>query len=80
MKSLEIKRMEAKSRQDFYNSLTPQQRLDNLDRIFGKGVGAAKERARLNKLVEKNTLAKDVATISKAVVKEASKFKKGRKQ
>ena len=51
MKSKKDKRKEAKARQEKYDKLTPQQRLDKLDRKLGKGVGAKKERARLLKLI-----------------------------
>lgn len=51
MKIIEEKKVGAKARQDYYNSLTVQQRIDKLDRMFGKGEGAKRERARLAKLL-----------------------------
>lgn len=45
----EQKRTSATKRQAEYDALTPQQKLDRLDRAFGKGVGAAKERAKVLK-------------------------------
>lgn len=58
------RRTEAKERQDKYDNLTPQQRLDLLDIKFGVGNGATKQRAKLlfaikngqnNKKVSNNT-------------------------
>ena len=45
----ERKRKEAEARQAAYQALTPQQRLDRLDKAFGKGQGARRERARILK-------------------------------
>lgn len=45
----EQKRESAKKRQAAYDALTPQQKLDRLDRAFGKDVGAKRERARVLK-------------------------------
>lgn len=47
MKSQQQKRDEAEARQTIRASRTPQQQLAILDRKLGKGVGAVKERARL---------------------------------
>lgn len=69
MKFLEVKQIEAKARQDYYNTLTVQQKIDALDRKFGKGLGAASQRKKLS-------LVSDVAEISKAVVSMAKKGKK----
>ncbi len=45
------RREEAEARQVEYDKKTPQQKIDALDALFGVGLGAAKERARLaNKL------------------------------
>ncbi len=49
---LEQRRKEAKERDAFAASLTPKQKLANLDKKFGKGVGAKRERARLQKLID----------------------------
>lgn len=47
MKAKEEKRSEAKYRQSLRNQLSPLQQLDKLDRQFGNGRGAMKERQRL---------------------------------
>lgn len=44
---LEAQRAAAKGRKFDYSTKTPRQRLNILDRRLGKGVGARKERARL---------------------------------
>lgn len=41
----------AKLREEARAQLTPQQQLDVLDGILGVGVGAARERAKLDKLI-----------------------------
>ncbi len=46
------KREEAEERQAEHDKLTPQQKIDKLDRKFGKGIGAKKERAKLQALIE----------------------------
>ena len=45
------KREEAQIRQEEYSKLTPKQKLDRLDARLGPGVGAKKERARLEALL-----------------------------
>lgn len=45
------KQDEAKERQAAYSALTPQQRLDGVDRRLGAGVGARRERAKLAKAI-----------------------------
>lgn len=47
MKSRTQKRDESKVRNEKTASLTPQQRLEKLDQLLGKGVGAKKERSKL---------------------------------
>ena len=49
---LEFKFKAAQERQEYCNSLSPMQRLSNLDRKLGKGVGAMKERARLQAKID----------------------------
>ena len=44
---LEQKRLEAQVRQEEYDKLTPRQKLDRLNQRLGFGLGAEKERARL---------------------------------
>lgn len=51
-KSQIIKREEAQERNERYRRLTPQQKIAALDARLGKGVGAAKQRARLQELLK----------------------------
>jgi hypothetical protein len=51
MKSADLKREEANARQKERDKLTPQEQLAKLDRMFGKDVGATKERLRLHKAI-----------------------------
>ncbi len=53
-----IKRAEAKERQEYYDKLTIPQKLEALDKKFGVDLGAKKQRARLNTLLNKNTAPK----------------------
>lgn len=68
------RRAEATDRQDKTNSLSPQQRLENLDIKFGAGLGAKKERARLLAAINNKTkptkLASDVDTLDKKELPE----------
>jgi hypothetical protein len=43
----DARRAEAKERNDWYQTQTAQQKIDLLDRKLGKGVGAVKQRTRL---------------------------------
>lgn len=47
MKTKEKKREEAQARQKTYDALTSKEKIARLDKKFGKGKGASKERARL---------------------------------
>lgn len=49
----EERKKSAAERQQARQSLTPRQQLAILDERLGKGVGAAKERARLQALIDK---------------------------
>lgn len=42
-----VKRAEAKERQEGYNNLSAEEKIAKLDRKFGVGLGAAKERAKI---------------------------------
>jgi hypothetical protein len=46
------RRKEAEVRNAEYNTLTPQQKLELLDRRLGKNIGAEKQRARLQAQIE----------------------------
>lgn len=48
-----FRRKDALERQAAYNELTIQQKLDLLDARLGRGVGATKQRKRLNSLLNK---------------------------
>ena len=50
-KPLSEKQDEARIRQELHNKLTPQEKLAKLDQRLGEGVGAIKERERLNTLI-----------------------------
>ncbi len=50
----DLKHKEATERNEAWAELSPQQQLKQLDYRFGKDVGAKKQRARLQKLVENN--------------------------
>ena len=52
----ETRRREAKERQAESDKLTPSERLLRLDRTFGTGLGATKERAKLAALIESTTI------------------------
>ncbi len=49
------KREDAEARQAEYDKLTIQEKIARLDKKLGKGLGAKKERAKLNKLIKKDT-------------------------
>lgn len=53
MKTKEQKRKEAEIRQAVRSGISDEQWLKHLDRKFGVGIGATKERARLEKRIEK---------------------------
>lgn len=48
------RRTEALARNEKWNSLTPEEQLAELDMRLGKGVGALKQRARIEKLLKKD--------------------------
>ena len=50
-KPLQTKRDESIERQEEFNQLTPQQKIELLDKRLGKGIGAKKQREQLNKLI-----------------------------
>ena len=52
-KSRQQRREEAANRQEERKNRSPEQQIQHLDRILGKGQGATKERAGLAKMMEK---------------------------
>lgn len=50
--TLERKRTEAQQRQEGRDTLSPEEQIEVLNRRLGKGRGARKERARLDRMVE----------------------------
>ena len=55
---LEERREDAKERQEAADERTPYEQLTRLDRMFGSGKGAKKERAKLAKKIESLKVAK----------------------
>ena len=47
-----IRQSEALERQKVWDNMTPQQKLSDLDRRLGEGVGAIKQRAKLKYIIE----------------------------
>jgi hypothetical protein len=56
---------EAKARKAEYDNLLPQQKLQNLDKVLGKGQGAARERAKLQKQLGTENEAQEAAATAK---------------
>lgn len=52
-KSLLLKQQEAKERQDKRDKRSPADQLSHLDSVFGKNLGAKKERAKLLSRIDK---------------------------
>ena len=78
--ALEQRRSSAAERQAAADLRTPQQQLARLDHMYGKGQGAAKERAKLAEKIAK-AKAKPVETTEPAEhVAEAKDEKKARKR
>ena len=49
MKSKNLKVKEGEERNDYWRKLTPAEQIASLDRRLGKGVGAKRQRAKLEK-------------------------------
>ena len=77
----EKRKREAKERQEAYNKLSPQQKIASLDNKLGKGIGATKQRAKLQKEIEtaKETKEKKSAKTETSEKKPAWKKKEYRK-
>ena len=52
MQNKEFKNKEAVERNNFWASLTPQQQLESLDTRLGKGIGAKKQRAKIQAKID----------------------------
>ena len=52
MQNKEFKNKEAIERNYYWTSLTPQQQLESLDTRLGKGVGAKKQRAKIQAKID----------------------------
>lgn len=59
MKAKETKRKEAKARAEEYEELSPEVKVALLDRKFGKGKGAKKQRAKLEKEISSSGISSD---------------------
>ena len=59
-KSRKDRHLEAKKRQKEYLTLTTVQKIKKLDDKFGKGLGAKKERVRLNSQLDKQKKSNEV--------------------
>ena len=62
-----IKRQEAVERQEAYDKLSVQEKIDLLDRRLGKGVGATKQRLKLSMPSEKDVLVENTEAETVAV-------------
>ena len=49
---MSTKQQEAIERNNFWTSLTPQQQLESLDNRLGKGIGAKKQRAKIQAKID----------------------------
>ena len=81
MKTKEVKREESKKRQEEYDKLTLQQKIEKLDKKFGVGQGAKRQRERLQKQIENEQNKQETEKIKKQEKEEKSiKEKKIRKK
>ena len=53
MKPIERKMKEGLERKEYWDSLTPQEKLKDLDRRLGVGQGAVRQRAKLEAIINK---------------------------
>ena len=70
-KQLEARQISADERQEAHAALTPEQRLNKLDRRLGEGIGAKSERARLAKALKalEKTIVESVTAKVEATIK-----------
>jgi len=64
-----LKREEAKERLAVWTKFTPEQQLARLDSMFGKGKGAGRQRARLEKKLNMPSKADAVKTVTEGTQK-----------
>lgn len=78
----EIKREEAKQRQEAWDKLYPKDKLEALDRRLGKGVGAKKQRARIQAQIDRKTDPKAFTpeAKNKSIEKERAKDRRERER
>ena len=81
----ELKASEAKERNEAWAKLSPAQQLESLDRRLGKGVGAAKQRAKLQRLInepqrQQPTVAHLRVKKDEAIEKEKAKDRRERER
>lgn len=76
----ELKRTEAVERQEAWSKLAPAQQLEILDRRLGKGVGAAKQRARIQAQLDRASTRPMPAAKAEAPAAEKTKAKDRRAQ
>lgn len=78
----EIKREEAKQRQEAWNKLYPKDKLEALDRRLGKGVGAKKQRDRIHAQMNQKLDPKKFTPEAKneAIAKERAKERRERER
>lgn len=71
------RRKEAEQRNQEYNTLTPQQKLEMLDRRLGKNIGAQNQRIKLQAQMELKATVKDL--IEEVAIEETSQENKSKK-
>ena len=78
---LKLRQEEATERANAYAKLTPAQKIAKLDELYGKGIGAKKQRGKLQIALEKTPAPKVIEKTEKteAPKKETAKKIKGKK-
>jgi hypothetical protein len=70
-----LKKLDAKERQEHYDSLTIEQKIEKLDAKLGKGLGAKKQRAQLVSMSNTKNVVADTTNVSDIVEEKVSKTK-----